>query len=157
MNSFSSFDPLPPPALWLIYPSSPFFFAPNKSCFSELPLSLSPLEQDAQTVTTGRSVERERESYEMGFWMTQIPNLSHNILSVQGCSKRWAPGWENMRWSNCVFLPAVCKENATFCIKFHTTLGPAFRASLYLGGGKIVTNPPTTLICDVLPSCLYSS
>ena len=36
---------------------------------------------------------------------------------VQGTSKRLFPGCENVGWKNCVLLPAVGKQNATFSPK----------------------------------------
>ena len=38
--------------------------------------------------------------------------------NLQGISKRLFPGFENMWWKNCVFLPAEGKQNATFSPDF---------------------------------------
>ena len=40
-------------------------------------------------------------------------NLFHGQW-LQGTSKRLFPGWEDMWWKNCVFLPAEGKQNTTF-------------------------------------------
>ena len=37
---------------------------------------------------------------------------------LQGASKRLFPGCENVGWKNCVLLPAVGKQNATFSPNF---------------------------------------
>ena len=39
-------------------------------------------------------------------------------VTVQGTSKRLFPGCENVGWKNCVLLPAVGKQNATFSPNF---------------------------------------
>ena len=37
---------------------------------------------------------------------------------IQGCTKRLFPGCVKMGWKNCVLLPAVGKQNATFSPNF---------------------------------------
>ena len=44
--------------------------------------------------------------------------VGKGAIGVQGTSNRLFPGWEDMWWKNCVFLPAEGKQNATFAFKF---------------------------------------
>ena len=39
-------------------------------------------------------------------------------MSIQGISKRWAPGCVKMRWKSCFILLAECKHNSTFSPNF---------------------------------------
>ena len=77
-----------------------------------------------------------------GFWVEMCLDLVtsvfrlvfHSIRQVylqtdsrflQGCTKRWAPGFVKMRRRSCVLLPVVGKQNATFHPISHN-LGPTF-------------------------------
>ena len=46
------------------------------------------------------------------------PNTREIMKPIQGVSKRWVPSCEKIRWSSCVLLPAVGKQNATFSSHF---------------------------------------
>ena len=61
----------------------------------------------------------------------QLGCIKTKIQCIQGISKRHFPGCVSLGWSNCVFLPAVGKQNTTFLIQFHTTWEVPFSAALY--------------------------
>ena len=73
--------------------------------------------------------ERLSKKLDADGWREEV-----KVGALQGTSKRPFPGCENMWWKNCVCLPAVGKQNATF--------SPDFTQPGFPVEGPSVTNKP---------------